>query len=53
MEDPDIIRLNVRHYHKLLERHCSVETRAKVMELLAEAQAQTHLAEAEASERRR
>jgi hypothetical protein len=47
MEDPEIIRLNIRHYHELLKLHCTAETRFRVMELLAEAQSQLHSAEIE------
>jgi hypothetical protein len=40
-EDPQIIRLNIRRYQELLklDRH-TAETRQRVIELLAEAQAQ-------------
>lgn len=43
-EDPEIVRLNIRHYQELLKLHGSAETREQVLKLLAEAQAQ--LAEA-------
>jgi hypothetical protein len=41
MEDAEIIRLNIRHYQELLklDRHTD-ETRQRLIELLAEAQAQ-------------
>jgi hypothetical protein len=40
-EDPRIIELNIRHYQELLKlgRH-TAETRRRLIELLAEAQAQ-------------
>jgi len=40
-EDPQIIRLNIRHYQELLklDRH-TAETRSRLRELLAEAEAQ-------------
>jgi hypothetical protein len=40
-EDPTIIELNIRHYQELLklDRH-TAETRQRLIELLAEAQAQ-------------
>jgi hypothetical protein len=50
MEDPEIIRLNLRHYHELLKRHCATDVRVQVMQLLAEAQAQLHLAETQAQD---
>ena len=44
-EDPEIIRLNIRHYQELLklDRH-TAETRQHLDELLAEAEAQLPLA---------
>ena len=41
MEDPQILRLNIRHYQELLklDRH-TPETRQRLIDLLAEAQAQ-------------
>jgi len=46
MEDPQIILLNIQHYQELLklDRHTPA-TRQRVIELLAEAQAQLPLAE--------
>jgi hypothetical protein len=43
-ENPQILRLNIRHYQELLklDRH-TVETRQRLIELLAEAQAQLPL----------
>jgi len=40
-EDAEIVRLHIRHYQELLklERH-TAETRQRVIELLAEAEAQ-------------
>ena len=40
-EDPQIIRLNILHYQEILklDRH-TAETRQRVIELIAEAQAQ-------------
>jgi hypothetical protein len=47
MEDPQILRLNIRHYQELLklDRH-TPETRQHLIELLAEAQAQLPFASA-------
>jgi hypothetical protein len=47
LEDPQILRLNILHYQELLklERH-TAETRARLIELLAEAQAQLPFASA-------
>ena len=49
LEDPKILRLNILHYQELLklERH-TAETRARLIELLAEAQAQLPFASAAA-----
>jgi hypothetical protein len=46
MEEPEIIRLNIRHYQELLklDRH-TAETRQRLIELLADAQAQLPLAQ--------
>jgi hypothetical protein len=46
-EDVEIIRLQIRHYQELLklDRH-TAETRQRVIELLAEAQAQLPFASA-------
>jgi hypothetical protein len=46
-EDVDIIRLTIRHYQELLklDRHTG-ETRQRLIELLAEAQAQLPFASA-------
>jgi hypothetical protein len=52
-EDPEIIRLNIRHYQELLKLQITVETHAQVMKLLTEAQAQLPLAIADATERKR
>jgi hypothetical protein len=45
MEDPLIIEMNIRHYQELLklDRH-TAETRQRLIELLAEAQAELPLA---------
>jgi hypothetical protein len=54
MEDPEIIQLNIQHYRKFLKlNHHTAETRQRATELLAEAQAQLPLAEAEVSSRKR
>ncbi len=53
MEDPHIIRLNIRHYRELLNLHSTEETRQQVLKLLARAQEQLPLAMAEAHERNR
>ncbi len=53
MEDPAIIRLNIRHYQELLKLRSTAETREQVLKLLAEAQAQLALAIAEAAGRKR
>jgi len=47
MEDPRIIELNIRHYQELLklDRHTE-EMRHRLIELLAEAQAQLPFANA-------
>ena len=47
MEDPVIIRMNIRHYQELLKL-CGDEKRNQVLKLLGEAQAQLPLAIAEA-----
>jgi hypothetical protein len=52
MEDPEIIRLNIRHYQHLLTLHPTAETRQRVIKLLAEAQTNLPLAEAEARNQR-
>ena len=54
MEDPQIILLNIRHYQELLklDRHTPA-TRQRVIELLAEAQAQLPLAMSAVSARNR
>lgn len=54
MEDPQIILLNIRHYQMLLklDRHTD-ETRQRLIELLAEAQAQLPVASAAMSSRNR
>jgi hypothetical protein len=54
MEDPQIIRLNIRHYQELLKlgRH-TAETHQRVIELLAEAQAQLPFASAATTSRNR
>jgi len=54
LEDPQIIRLNIRHYQELLklDRH-TAETRARLIELLADAQAQLPFASSAASTRNR
>jgi hypothetical protein len=52
MEDPEIIRLNIRHYQELLKLHATAETHQQVRKLLAEAQAQLPLAIAETAERK-
>ena len=51
-EDPQIIHLNIRHYQELLklDRH-TAETRQRLIELLAEAQAQLPFASAAISSR--
>jgi hypothetical protein len=53
-EDPQIIRLNIQHYQELLklDRH-TTETRQRLIELLAEAQAQLPFASAAMSARNR
>jgi uncharacterized protein YqfA (UPF0365 family) len=53
MEDPEIIRLNIRHYQQLLTLNRVPEMRQQVIKLLAEAQAQLPDAMAEALERGR
>jgi hypothetical protein len=52
MEDPQILELNIRHYQELLklDRH-TAETRQRLIELLAEAQAQLPFARATISNR--
>jgi hypothetical protein len=51
-EDAEIIRLNIRHYQELLklDRH-TAETRLRLIELLAEAEAQLGQASAALSRR--
>jgi uncharacterized protein (DUF1778 family) len=46
MEDPEIIRLNIRHYQELLKLLSAPDTRQQVVKLLAEATAQLAIAEA-------
>lgn len=53
MDDPEIIRLNIRHYEALLKLHSTADTRQQVVRLLAEARAQLNLAMAEATEQER
>jgi hypothetical protein len=52
IEDAEIIVLNIRHYQELLRlyRH-TAETRQRVVELLAEAQAQLPFARSAGSSR--
>jgi hypothetical protein len=53
-EDPQIIRLNIRHYQELLKLdRNTAETRQRLIELLAEAQAQLPFASAAMSSRNR
>jgi len=54
MEDPQIILLNIRHYQELLklDRHTPA-TRQRVIELLADAQAQLPFAMSAAAARNR
>jgi len=54
MEDPQILRLNIRHYQELLklDRH-TPETRRHLIGLLAEAQAQLLFASAAMCDRNR
>jgi hypothetical protein len=50
MEDPEIILLNIRHYQELLKRNDHpTTTRQRVVDLLAEAQAQLPLAKSAVS----
>jgi hypothetical protein len=53
-EDAQIIHLNIRHYQELLklDRH-TAETRQRLIELLAEAQAQLPFASGAISNRNR
>ena len=51
LDDPEIIRLNIRHYEALLKLHCTADTRQQVMKLLAEARAQLSDAEGTGSNR--
>lgn len=53
-EDPRIIELNIQHYQELLklDRH-TAETRQRLIDLLAEAQAQLPAAAAAMSSRNR
>ena len=51
LDDPEIIRLNIRHYEALLKLHCTADTRQQVIKLLAEARAQLSEAEAAGSNR--
>ncbi|HUZ72717.1 MAG TPA: hypothetical protein VMU87_07015 [Stellaceae bacterium] len=53
MEDPEIIRLNIRHYQELLKLRSKPETRQQVLKLIVEAQAQLVLAVADAADRKR
>jgi len=51
-EDPQIIRLNIRRYQELLKLdHHTPETRQRLIELLAEAQAQLPFASAASQSR--
>jgi len=49
-EDPYIIRLNIRHYQELLKFSGDADTRQQILRLLAKAQAELPLAEAEYGE---
>jgi hypothetical protein len=51
-EDPEIIRLNIRHYQELLKLNGTAYTRDQVLKLLAAAQAELPTAEAETRSRR-
>jgi hypothetical protein len=46
-EDPEIIRLNIRHYQELLKLNGATYTHGQVRKLMAEAQAQLIAAVAE------
>ena len=37
MEDPEIIRLNIRHYHELLKLYCTPEARQQLVKLIVRA----------------
>jgi hypothetical protein len=53
VEDPEAIQQNIRHYQELLTLESTKETRNRILELLAEAQAQLPGASAAAMERKR
>jgi len=53
MEDPEIIRLNIRHYQELLKLQSNHFMHHQIRNLLAEAQAQLPIAVAEAQDRNR
>ena len=53
MEASHIIRLRIQHYQALLKLDSTTEIRPQVIKLIAEAQAQLPLAEAEELERER
>jgi len=54
MEDAQLIRLNIQHYQELLKLdHHTAEIRQRVVELLAEAQAQLPFVSAAMSSRNR
>jgi hypothetical protein len=52
MEDPEIIRLNIRHYKELLKVDSMQYTHDRVRKLLAKAEAELPAALAEAAKRK-
>jgi hypothetical protein len=51
LEDPDIIRANIKHYEYLLTLYSTKHARDDLRRLIASAQAQLHLAMATASKK--
>ncbi|HYL48326.1 MAG TPA: hypothetical protein VET84_03095 [Stellaceae bacterium] len=51
LEDLNIVRLNVRHYEKLLAADCSAEQRQQLLVMLANARTELRRARAQAAAR--
>lgn len=50
-EDPNIVRLNIRHYKELLKLRGTTESRQRITKLLSQAEAQLTATEIEAGHR--
>jgi len=51
-DDLNIVRLNVRHYEKLLAAECTAEQRQQLLQLLGNARTELRRARAQAAARR-